>query len=594
MNAECYSRHLQKDKQGLSYASITRTNSGIGNEKEKNSSTEWNTKKAEVKENPCTKTPWSPAVSSSYYSDPCVQATIENPFASFVNSSYKKRKNDSSPIDGLSEIDLPPMNDNYCTASQSPKHQVVEEVDGSFCSTVKTPISSQEAMHDNGSFSDNEPDDHVDVSADLFGCKNGEYPAGVYTYSGNQDEDLETRFIDELCMARESALDDWAKYYDLLQSGLREEGSVPFTRSDVLHQHIPTTHQFSDSLDELDETVNVKHRDHLKTDRSSSDKLSSKDNSEVCSKCGHTKEGRNLPRNPSKTRIHFVNGACVSSPSNPHCTCNKQNKGCSEGQSPKPSLSSSQQEFYRNLQNYFGNGKVKSRKTDIETEKEKSKKNSAELYPDPTTKYNSYDSNVSSNTTEELTKVRSEQNVTADRECSTNSGLHKRNQNPKDHLSPKANREKRSGGTSVNPETAESSFNEEGMKKGKKSSGKERSQHTSSKPKSRVDEKVRSKLKTSVKTEHGKISKDGTSHRADSHRQAKPKVGIKSRVSDRVKADDYTGTVPASVAKEKPNHKQRAEGTAQAEVDFTKLFYGLYCTGTLLFDSLVVRIYILA
>lgn len=578
MNAECYSRHLQKDKQGLSYASITRANSGIVNEKEKNSSAEWNAKKAKVKENPCVKTPWSPAVSSSYYSDPCEQATIENPWASFVNSSYKKRKNDTSPIDGLSEIEIPPMNDNYCTENQSPKSEVVEEADGSFCSTFKTPISSQEAMHDNGSFSDHEPDDHVGVSADHFGYKNGEYPEGVYTYSSNEDENLEARFIDELCMARESALDDWAKYYDLLQSGLREEGAVPFTRSDILHQNIPTTHQYSDSLDELDETVNVKHRDQ--TDRrSSSDKPSFKDNSEVCSKCGHTKEGRNLSHNRTKTRIHFVNGACVSSPSNPCCTCNKQNKGYSEEQSSKPSLSSSQQEFYRNLQNYFGNGKVKSRKTDIETEKEKSKKNCAEFYPGPTTKHNSHDSNVSSNTTKELPKVRSEQNVTEDRECSANSGLHKSNQNAKEHLSNKVNSEMRSDDTSVDPETAKSSFNKEGTKKGKKSFGKERSQQTSFKPKSRVDEKVRSKLKTSVKTEHIKTSKDGTSHRADSHRQAKPKAGIKSRVSDRVKAEDTAGKVPASVAKEKPNHKQRAEGTAQAEVDFTKLFYSLYCTG---------------
>ena len=572
MNAECYSRHLQKDKQGLSYASITRAKSGIGNEKEKNSSTEWKSKKAELKENPGVKTPWSPAVSSSYYSDPCEQATIENPWASFVNSSYKRKKPDSSPIDGLSEIDLPPVNDN-CTESQSPKHQVLEEVDSSFWSTVKTPISSQEAMHDNGSFSDYEPDDYVDVSAGHFGFKNGEYPEGVYTFSDNQDENLDTRFIDELCTARESALDDWAKYYDLLQSGLREE--VPFTRPDILHQNIPTTHQYSDSLDELDETVNVKHRDELKTDWSSSDKLSSKDNSKVCSKCGHTKEGRNLPPNPPKTRIHFVNGACVSSPSNPHCSCNKQNKGYSEGQSPKPPLSSSQQEFYRNLQNYFGNGKLKSRKTDIQTENEKSKKSSAELYPDPSTKHNSHDSNVSSNTSKDLPKVKSEQNVTEDR-----SGLHNGKQNPKEHLSHKVNSEMRSDGTSFDPETAKSSFNEEGMRKGKKSFGKERIQQTSFKPKSRVDEKVRSKLKASVKTEHIKTSKDGTSHRVDSHRQAKSKVGVKSRVSDRVKAEDPPRTMPASNnVKEKPSHKQRAEGTARTDVDFTKLFYSLYCAG---------------
>ena len=560
MNEECYSRHLQKDKQGLSYATITRAKSGIGNEKGKKFSTEWNAKKAEVKKNPGVRTPWSPAVSSSYYSDPCEQATIENPWTSLVNSSYKKRKPDSSPIDGLSEIDLPPMSDN-CTESQSPKHQLLEEFDGSFSSTVKTPISSQEAVHDNGSVSDHEADDHVDVSADHFGYKNGQYPEGVYTYRDNQDENLETRFMDELYMARESAIDDWAKYYDLLQNGLREE--VPFTTSDILHQNRPSTRQYSDALDEKDET----------------DKVSSKDNVKVCSKCGHTKERGNLPRNPSKTRVHFVNGACVSSPSNPHCTCNKQNKGYCEGQSPKPSLSSSQQEFFRNLQSYFGSGNVKSKKTDVKTEKEKSKQGSAELYPDSTTKHNSHDTNISSSTTKELPKVRSKHNVTEGRECSTNSGLHNGNQDRKEHLSHKVDSGMSSDGTSVDPETAKSSSNEEGMKKGKKSLGKEKFEQTNFQPKSRGDEKVRRKLKTSVKTEHVKTSKDATSSRVDSHKQAKPKVGIKSRVSDRVKDGDTTRTMPASDAKEKPSHKQRADRTAHGELNFTKLFYSLYCTG---------------
>lgn len=579
MNAECYSNHLQKDKQGLSYASVTRAKSGIGNEREKSSTTEWNVTKTEVKENPGVKTPWSPAVSSSYYSDPYEQATIENPWASFVNSNHKRKKPDSSPVDGLSEFDFPPMNDN-CTGSQSQslKYQVVEDVDSTFCSTVKTPISSQEAMHDNGSSFDHEHDNHVDVSADHFEYKNGEYPEGIYAYSDNRDENLETRFLDELCMARETAIDDWAKYYDYLRSGLREE--VPSTRSDILHQNIPTTHQYSDSVDELDETPNVKHRNHVVVDRSSSDEPSSKDNRKVCSKCGHVKEGRNFPPSPTKTRIHFVNGACVSSPSVAHCTCNKQNGGYSEGQSSKPSLSSSQQEFYRNLQNYFGNGNVKSRKTAMETEEESSmKKSSGELNPDPTIKYNSRGSNVSSNTTKELPKVRSEQNATENGECSTNSSMQNGNQIPKEHLSHKVKSEMRSEGSSFDPKTAKSSFNEEGTKKDKKSFGDERFQQASFKPKSRIDEKVKGKVKASGKTEHVKISKDGASHRVDSHRQAKPKVGIKSRVSHRVKAEDTTRTMPVSDVKEKPSHKQRVERTAQAEVDVTKLFYSLYCTG---------------
>ena len=568
MNSECYLHHLQKDKQGLSYASVARTKPGIGKEKEKSSSAEWSATKTDVKENPGVKIPWSPAVSSSYYSDPYEQATIENPWASFVNSSYKREKPESSPIDSLSEIDLPPMNDN---GTGSPYHQ--EEVDSSFCSTVKTPITSQEALQDNGtSFFNHEPVNHVDVSADDVGHKNGEVG---YTYGNNQDENLETRFIDELCMARESALDDWAKYYDLLRSGLSEE--VPSTRSEILHHNINTTNQYSDSLDELDETVNIKHRDHIKIDQSSSGKHSSKDNSKVCSKCGNVTEGRNLPPSPTKTRIHFVNGACVASPSNSHCTCNKQNKGHSEGPSPRSSLSSSQQEFYRNLQNYFDTGKVKSRKKDNGSEKEKSKNSSGGLQPDPTTNYNSHGSNICSNTTTELPKVRSEQNVTENRECNTNNDKQNGNQIPKEHLSHKAKSEKSFEGSSVDPKSGKSSLNEEGIKKGKKSFGEERFQQASFKPKSRVDEKVRSRHKASVKTEHVKISKDGTSHRVDSQRQAKAKVGVKSRASQRVKAEDSTRTISASDVKEKPSPKQRVGGTA--EVDFTKCFYSLYCTG---------------
>lgn len=71
-------------------------------------------------------------------------------------------------------------------------------------------------MYDNGSFFDYEFDDYVGVLVDYFGYENGEYFEGVYIYSGNEDENLEVRFIDELCMVREFVLDDWVKYYDLL------------------------------------------------------------------------------------------------------------------------------------------------------------------------------------------------------------------------------------------------------------------------------------------------------------------------------------------------------------------------------------------
>ncbi|KAL9951977.1 hypothetical protein ACROYT_G044740 [Oculina patagonica] len=280
MNAQCYSDHLQKDKQGVSYASVTRGKSSVGYQKEK-SSPEWNVKKSKLKENPSAKMPWSPAVSSSYYSDPYEQATIENPWASFVNSNNRRKKTDSSPIDGLSEIDLPPVNGNYTESPLSKedhKQHVRKEADSSFSSTLKTPISSQETVCEDGKAFNHEHENHVDISDDHFGYKNGAYPEGLYTYSHNHDENLESKFLEELCTARETAIDDWAKYYDLLRSGLRDE--VLSTRSDVLGQNIPTT-QYSDSLDEIDESLNVRCKNHVGKDQSSSDKPASKSNKSV-------------------------------------------------------------------------------------------------------------------------------------------------------------------------------------------------------------------------------------------------------------------------------------------------------------------------
>lgn len=578
MNAQCYSDHLQKDKQGLSYASVTRGKSSVGNEKEK-SSPEWNVKKTKLKENPSAKMPWSPAVSPSYYSDPYERATIENPWASFVNSNNRRKKTDSSPIDGLSEIDVPPVNDHFTESPLSKevyKQHVREEVDSSFSSTLKTPISSQETTWEDGNTCtctfDHEHENHVDTSDDHFGYKNGAYPEGLYTYSHNHDENLESKFLEELCMARETAIDDWAKYYDLLRSGLREE--VPSMQSDVLGQNVPTTREYADSLDEIDESLNVRCKNHSGKDQSSSDKPASKSN-KVCSKCGHFNGSGNLPSSPAKNRIHFVNGACVSSSSLPCCTCNKQSKGYSEGQSPKTPLSSSQQEFYRNLQNYFGNGKVKSRKTAMEAGKENSlKRNSGDLDLNSPTSCNSHDTNISSNSTKDPPKVASKQNIMEGGTVQSD------NWTSKEHLS----REVKNEGSSFDPtgcKTAKSSFDAEEVKKDKKSLGEERFQQASFKPKSRVDDKVKSRPKAS-KAEHVKNSKEGASQRVDSHRQARPKVGVKSRVSHRVKAEDTTRTVPASDVKERLS-KHRTEGIVQEEIDVTKLFYSLYCTGTVHF-----------
>ena len=543
MNVECYADHLGKEKQGLSYASVTRAKSNAGNKKEK-SSPEWNVKKTRVKENPSAKMPWSPAVSSSYYSDPYEQATIENPWASFVNSNYRKKKTDSSPIDGLSEIELPAMNEYKMDSphcKEDHKQQVVEDTDSSFSSMFKTPISSEETIGVDGSSFGRENENNTDISADHFGYKNGVYPEGIYRYNESHDEKLEARFLEELCTARETAIDDWAKYYDLLRSGLKEGESS--TQADILGQNVSTT-QYSGSLDEVDESLGFRYRKY----QPSSDKPASKSDNKVCSKCGHFSGSGNLPPSPTKNRIHFVNGACVSSSNLSYCTCNKQNKVNSERQSPRSHLSSSQQEFYRNLQSYFGNGKVKSKKTTVDRGKDSS---SDDVDLSSTARCNSHDANISSNTTKEPPIVTSNQNVMESVE---------------------------DGAVQSEEVKNEASSFTEGVKKDKKSLDKERFQQASFKSKSKVDEKVKSRPRVS-KPEHAKNSKEGAS-RIESHtRQARSKVGVKSRVSHKVKAEDTTGTVPATDVKERPS-KYRTEKISQADINFTKLFYGLYCTGT--------------
>lgn len=543
MNAECYADHTGKDKQGLSYASVTRAKSNGGNEKEK-SSPEWNVKKTRLKENPSAKMPWSPAVSSTYYSDPYQQATIENPWASFVNSSYRSKKLDSSPIDGLSEIELPSMNEYKMESPHSKedyKQQVEEHTDSSFSSMLRTPISSQETIGKDGSSFGREHENNADISADHFRYKNGVYPS--------HDENLEARFLEELCTARETAIDDWAKYYDLLRSGLKE--GVSSTQADSLGQNVSTT-QNSDSLDEVDESLGVRNRKC----QPSSDKPASKSNNKVCSKCGHFSGSGNLPPSPTKNRIHFVNGACVSSSNYSYCTCNKENKVNSERQSPRSHLSLSQQEFYRNLQSYFGNGKVKSMKTTMDGGKDSSSDN-VDLHS--TTRCNSHDTNISSIATKESPIVTSNQNVM---ESEEDSAVQSENRTSKEHASHEVKNEA-------------SSFTE-WAKKDKKSLGEARFQQ-GFKTKSKVDEKVKGRPRVS-KTEHAKNAKEGAS-RIESQRQARPKIGVKSRVGHKVKAEDTTRTVPATDVRERPS-KYKTEEIAQADINFTKLFYGLYCTGT--------------
>ena len=299
--------YLQTEQQSLGYANVTRPKPNLGTEKENVSSSQWNTKKTRTKQSP-NKTPWSPAVSSSCYGNACEQSTIDNPWASFLNSNSKRKKPKSSPIDGLSEIEIPPIDDNFYTQSPSYKqgykhHGYQEQSD--------TPITcngSQKAVHKDRRSVQYTQDNHVNASTDYVGCKKDDLPENHFT---NSRENLDTRFLEELCMARESATDDWAKYYDVLCGGLGDREEETCKESDVLHHNRPRYSQYSDTLDEITETDNVNRRSDLEKDNSRSQATASMCGSDVCSKCGHSKESEIPLLSPTKNRIHFVNGACV-------------------------------------------------------------------------------------------------------------------------------------------------------------------------------------------------------------------------------------------------------------------------------------------
>ena len=504
-----------------------------------------------------------PEVSTCYYSHADEQATIDNPWASYVSRSHRKRSTPSSPIDGLTEIDLPQMSEDmwYNSGSQSLKQdydrQDRDEVDSFFSSSLNTPISSQEALNEDSSVCDHKQENHSDDTVDAFVNQREECPEEFYEDSGNYEEDVDSRFLDELCAARETYLDDWAKYYDVLNRDLKEES--PCSESGVLNQGVSTPLEYSDSFDDAKSIKDKKKINHSGKEKSNSEKPESKISCDVCANCGQPKEGRTQPCNTPKNRIHFVNGTCISSANSPisNCTCNRKHsvKGVFKGKSGKTPLSTSQQEFYQNLQNYFGSGAVKSVKTDSKVKKESS---SGGMDANCATNLNS------SSLSNEPSKVKSSQNVAESNEC-----------NAKDnkHSDDFASKEQLTDGV----EGLRSSFSEDGVMKDKTSFDEGRFHQESFSEGRKVGDNVDNNTKATVNTEHVKSSKE----RTDSHWRSRFKAGVKSKVSHRAKSIDPAETRKPSNAhvKERSRLKPRTERTVHAEFDLSKLTSGLYCTG---------------
>ncbi|XP_058950444.2 uncharacterized protein [Pocillopora verrucosa] len=545
---------LDNKQQGLSYASVSRPKPSCGKAEQKSYSAEWNVKKARGK---------VPEVSTCYYSHADEQATIDNPWASYVSRSHRKRSTPSSPIDGLTEIDLPQMSENmwYSSGSQSLKQdydrQDRDEVDSFFSSSLNTPISSQEALNEDSSVCDHKQENHSDDTVDAFVNQREECPEECYEDSGNYEEDVDSRFLDELCAARETFLDDWAKYYDVLNRDLKEES--PCSESGVLNQGVSTPLEYSDSFDDAKSIKDKKKINHSGKEKSNSEKPESKISCDVCANCGQSKEGRTQPCNAPKNRIHFVNGTCISSANSPisNCTCNRKHsvKGIFKGKSGKTPLSTSQQEFYQNLQNYFGSGAVKSVKTDSKVKKESS---SGGMDANCATNLNS------SSLSNEPSKVKSSQNVAESNECNAKASKHSDDFASKEQLIDGV-------------EGLRSSFSEDGVVKDKTSFDEGRFHQESFSEGRKVGDNVDNNTKASVNTEHVKSSKE----RTDSHWRSRFKAGVKSKVSHRAKSIDPAETRKPSNAhvKERSRLKPRTERTVHAEFDLSKLTSGLYCTG---------------
>ena len=113
ISSQYYPGYLQTGQQRSSYANAARPKPKLNHGKENNSSIERNTKSSRDKGN-LHKTAWSP-VSVTRHNDLSEQSSIINPWASFVSRNSKRRKSQTvgSPIDGISEIEIPPGSDMY-------------------------------------------------------------------------------------------------------------------------------------------------------------------------------------------------------------------------------------------------------------------------------------------------------------------------------------------------------------------------------------------------------------------------------------------------------------------------------------------------
>ena len=547
--------YFPTEQQGVSYSSVARPKLDQGDGQDYISSYEWKTETRKTKDNP-NKTSWSSTLSSSCHDVGHEQSSIENPWASFVKRNSRRKRSPRSPIDGISEIEIPSVSNDFYSGSPSYQDKG---------NTLISTNSSQKGGHMDGRSVGHTQKHCIDGSADCA-FKKGNCAENEGT---NSNGNLDAKFMKEFCMARESATDDWDKYYEVLCGGIGEK--VTCSNTDTLCQNTNKLHESSDCLDEIDEMDkdkcrNYKGKDHL------TERRDCRSSSNVCTKCGLSRESGSPSSSLTKNRIHFVNGVCVSSPSGQTCTCNKQCKGSSQRQSAKDPLSSSQQEFYHNLRQYFGSSKLKPGKTAKEVENDVK---SSELHQKSSLAC-SFDTNVSTATVknDECFNAKPKPNVGETAQHSFKGELKSERRNSREHFT--------AADTGSESRKAKTSLDANQMKADKKSSGKEKFQPSKhSKQKQRSHNKVPSKTEGSTKAEHSKDKVNGESNGDDTQRQhSRAKEGVKSKVNHKSRvAEDTSRPAPEPETIKKPSWKRKEEKTSIAGADCTRLLEAVYQRG---------------
>lgn len=574
ISSQYYPGYLQTGQQRSSYANAARPKPKLNHGKEHTSFIERNTKSSGNKEN-LHKTAWSPAaVSVTCHNDSSEQSSIINPWASFVSRNSKRRKSQilGSPIDGISEIEIPPGSDMYyeqnLNIGSKESYMYCDRSDEAVTTPV-TCIGSKQTMPQDEIPVKHAQENSNSLTDDVY-CKKPDFLEEC-DEDTKAHENLDARFLDEVCNARESAIDDWTKYYDVLHRGLKEEDSCE--PSDVLLHNAPTNRDFCNTLDEISDSEDFKYRHHLTKDGSQSDKIDVTCSKNICTKCGLLQADGNHPASrPRKNRIHFVNGVCVSSSASPNCACSKESKCCSEERSTNSSLSPSQEEFYRNLRHYFAGGNVKHDKTPVEVETESISPKKSDSHQ----KSASYSANNMSSNPEANGLLFPNQGVTESTCTSTGNET-------------KVNRKSSTGhiGTEVKDDSicSESrkknpAFNAGEIKTDQRSSDDGRFQPTGNQTKGRAHDKAQRRRKLPTKNEHGKNSKEGVSQGDHSQRGKPTRTKDKTRAYPNMKIEENSRPEPSlRETREKPKQEHRAEKKSAAEIDFNAVFISLYHSG---------------